>query len=295
MIDINAFYIYNYCMKKFFKTLLILIVVVASVGGTCYIFYKNLTVRQNSFNHVSQYLTSSARTDFDGNLVRTKSLAGSRFNTLVDINSDLEEITNILNLYLTIAKDYDVDENTLINELEDLQNLRDSTNSIMEQYFIHCEQSQYFDKAVGANVAYKNICNYLVEYARFTLQLKNLICSYVGEENDIKFSIIDLYMRVIISDLSNISTGNNNLIVIADSSNINLLINNVEFKDGYLYTDDLSTSFGSIAIQFVYNYKSCDKNDVAKNLSSYVINSTENSTNVNERVGYLFKTLYSIN
>ncbi len=281
-------------MKKFFKVLLILVVVVASVGGTCYAFYKNYTARKSSFNYVSAFLTSGARTEFDGNLTKTRNLAGSRFNLIINVSNDLEDIADTLNTYLTIANKFEVDENAIIAKLEKTSLARNRANEHMQEYFIHCEQSQYFNHSTGANVVYNSVCEYLVSFADFILNLNNAVGTYVDVSSDVKFALIDLYARVVLNDFNDIEVGSDKVTNIKTTSNINLLVNNVEFENGYL-VGDLNSTFGLNAVKFAKTYGSCDTNALATQLFDLVNRASASSTNINEKVAYLFKQIFSIN
>lgn len=281
-------------MKKFLRAVLILIVIAASVGGTCYAFYKNYTARKSSFNYVSSFLVSGERREFDGNLTKTRDLGGNRFNLIINVNNDLEEITDTLNAYLTIADRYDVNENALVDKLEEVSIARSKANAHMQEYFIHCEQSPYFNRSTGANVAYNSICEYLVSFADFILNFNNMVSSYINFSSDVKFAIIDLYSRVVMNDFNAIEVGSDNISNIKTTSNINLLVGNIDFVSGYLNAGDLNSSFGLYAVNLANTYRSCNVNTLATNLFELVTASNADSTEINSRVAYLFKQIFSI-
>lgn len=289
---------YNYYMKKFFKWLMIVIVIVASVGGTCYVFYTNLSERRESFSAVDSFLNSSVQADFDSNLTRIEDISGNRFNTLIEINADLEDITRTLIPYLTIIRDReeDIDETAIVEALETMENSRDSANILMEDYFIHIGHTPSFNVMTGANASYRDICAYLVDYAEFILLMNNTITSYMDSTSDVKFSVIDLYSRVIINDCSRLIQNSDNITVINSTSNINILITNVNFSSGYLMKgDDISVSFNSYANKFITDYALCAKQTVANDLSNLITSASENSTNINETTAYSFKQMFGIN
>ena len=137
--------------------------------------------------------------------------------------------------------------------------------------------------------------NFVCEYAE-TMQIVNKNVksrSSVKDLSDVKFSIIDLYTRVVIETYSNITVDEEQYKVLENSENMDLMNKHFKIENSYVETKD---DYSLNNLRFAEEYSSCDKQTFAQNLSENVKNIsgiTSTSTTL-EKATFYFKQVYGI-
>lgn len=284
-------------MKKFLKTLVIIVLVVGAVAGTCYFFYSHMREQIDASASVGEFVYGVKNKDFDAKIERVNGLANSRFDLIITTDSKMREMTTILNYYLINAKEKSVDEDRIVDRLNDIYSLQDRIDDVMDEYIVKCDSAS-FDRMAGSNELYDALCSYMVAYADLMNIINSEIVDVLPYANaDINFSMIDLYVNVVTNTFTNVTNNINGLRQIANSANINLVNTYLKFEDGRLNTGN--SSFGDYSYlnnNFIKYYSQCNKTDLASDFARLVNNTTSianNSTN-EQRAAYYFREIFGM-
>ena len=136
-------------MKKFIKALIIILVVVLAVGGTCFIFFKNLKIEEKSSESLIDYLYKADElkledVNYDG-----------RFDTIIETNENLEDCLFTLSAYL-INENISVSDREIIKQLKEIENTLNLASSMIAEYNTK-KTSEFYDKNLGRNDLYNTI------------------------------------------------------------------------------------------------------------------------------------------
>ena len=283
-------------MKKFFKYLVIILLVFASVGGTCYFFYKHLTRRKDSEAYISNYLFSSARIEYNAQVEDLISATGDRFISLNTTKNNLDEILSTFNSYLINAKNYDVEENSIIERMDNFLNLQNKVSDMITSYMSRLSSSS-FNPVTGANEILLEFSNMNVAYADALMYINGELDKMEIVKNaDIKFSMIDLYLNVVITTFNNTKINSSGVREISNVDNINLINNYFRLENSILVVSSNTTNFTSYNNKFIFHFANVDKANYAENLAfnlSRVNNYNDNLSEV-EKTSYYFKMIYGI-
>ena len=284
-------------MKKFLKVLVIIVLVVGAVAGTCYFFYSHMRDQIDASASVSEFVYGVKNKDFDAKIERVNGLANSRFDLIITTDSKMNEMTTILNYYLIHAKEKGIDEDRIVDRLDAIYSLQDSIDAIMDEYIVKCDSAS-FDRMTGSNELYDALSSYMVAYADLMNIINSEIVNILPYANaDIKFSMIDLYINIVTNTFTNVTNNINGLRQIANSANINLVNTYLQFKNGYLDTNNSSASdYSYLNNNFIEYYSQCNETDLAADFARIVNNTTSidnNSTN-EQRVAYYFREIFGM-
>ncbi len=282
-------------MRKFLKYLLVFVLVLASIGGTCYFFFRTLTKRKDSEAAITNYLYSSEKVEFDSNVARFQAETNSRFDSLIKTKSNLDDILSTFSTYLVEAKNYDVNENGIIERLNDYLSEQSEVDEMIDSFMVRLSNAN-FNKVTGANEIYLHFAKMNVIYADLLNYINNEFNNMpIVKDSDIKFSMINLYSNVVISTLENINTSGSEF-KIKDETNLTLMNAHFKLENSVLITSSTTTNFASVNNNFIKYYNLIDASDFAKNLASN-INSVsgyaDDLTNV-QKTSYYFKQVYGI-
>lgn len=289
--------------KKFFKVLLITILVLSSVGGTVYVFYSQMTKRQDSFACVSEYIVGGEKAEVNNKLksVNTNLTrdGDERLVIMVETVTRLDNITTILNKYLINAKDYEnVDENKIVEQLKNAQVQMKKLDVMLDEYLLK-SQSLDFNKHEGAKYLYKGAADYIVAYTGLIDEINTQISKLLVNKNaDIKFSLFEIYSNCCKQTFSNFNTSG--LIEVQNEHNIKFLNQKFSFDDivllqgnNYIVQNKFLDAYSKCNKYKFANGLVCDENDYS-NLD-FVDGMTEEQVDLQKpeiRATYYFKRIF---
>ena len=272
-------------MKKVFKIVLIVLLCVAVAGGTGYLFFINMDKSVSVFNSVNEFVLGSERKQLRNDISKVGSTGGNRFNLLLDVYDDLNDISFNLNAYLVNYSNRS-SESKLAKKISTLTSEQSTLKNMADEYFVKSKNTQ-FNKVAGADDFYEALANYLVNYANFVNELKAKVLTQISSSNiDLKFSVFDVYLNVVANDLSTVKANTTN-----NFDNINYMVKRFSLQNGYIKTIDADGSFGQTTNKFISTYNKCNKEMFAKHLATNVATATESSTSVELIASYMLKTL----
>ncbi|HJD05439.1 MAG TPA: hypothetical protein IAB72_00970 [Candidatus Onthoplasma faecipullorum] len=283
-------------MKKFFKYLVIILLVFASVGGTCYFFYRHLTRRQDSQAYISNYLYSSSRVEFNAQVEDLISATGDRFVSLNTTKSNLDEILSTFNSYLINAKNYDVEENSIIERMDNYLNLQNEVSGMITSYMNRLS-SPSFNPVTGANEILLQFSNMNVAFADALMYIDGELDKMEIVKNaDVKFSMIDLYLNVVVTTFDNTEINSSGVREISNTDSINLINNHFRLENSMLVVPSDTTYFTSYNNNFILHYANVDKANYAENLAFNLNQVSDYNDNLSEvqKTSYYFKMIYRI-
>lgn len=286
-------------MKKFWKALLIIVLVVASIAGTVYVFYLNFTRRRDSFAYISEYMASSQVEEFDAKLTKAKNYAGTRATILIDTNSELQDIVEILNGSMIRAKDFKINENAIIAKFDEVISLKANAEYELDQYIWKCVENdnagQQFDKDLAFNDCYKAVSLYLAKMSEFNRVLNDNVQRIVKNPSaDIKYAIIEIYSYACNNTFRNFNE--EKYVGVLNSANMTWLNSNINFENGYLVTTNTEGNFTENNNKFMTEYTQSDRVKFAINIESNMrtINTINNSSTKEAKATYYLKQILGI-
>ena len=185
-------------MKKFLKTLFVVILILGSVAGTTYFFFSHLAPKNNYFVDISSFVTGANSTEFNAKLEEvtrhsdTAEFEGKkRFGTIVEVNKNLNNSLLALDDYMILAEEYDFDYSSISNEYLSVVSAHNKTYSVMDEYLTKLQGD--LDEVYGANDVFVSFSNYIVKYSKFLNALNSQIKTFkINKDADLKFSLIEI-------------------------------------------------------------------------------------------------------
>lgn len=284
-------------VKGVLKVLIILILVAGVVAGTCYLFFRYLKQKEDSYGKVTEYVYSVERDEFVAKIgslnksVYDKASESTRFTGLMESYNSLETITSTMAAYLMTTN---VDNAKVVNSLNHVIELEEKCNEAMDEFFEKAEDKN-FNRSTGSNDAFEYIANYLVAYSQFIQTVNTEINkSLEYKDADIKFSVVDIYLNVVINTYSNLDKkAGDGIVRIKDDYNIKVFTNNniLNFNKTNLV---LTTTNYENVYNFIKNYTACDKVEFAKQLSGVTtFKDYSDSYTTIEKAYYYFNQLFT--
>lgn len=281
-------------MKKFLKVFIIFLLVVAAVGGTCFVFFRNIKKNEYKTPSFAQMLKSESKLKFDNDLTNMSNVVNSdltddRLSLICKTNNNLNNIVYILSTYF-------IDTNTTLNDKEILNATNQVSASrnllvdMMKEYNVK-KDSAFFDRHLGANDFYKQASVYLIRYANLATLLNNYVDD-VDKNADIKFNMFEIYSNVVASTFNKIEADSENRLVVKDRLNIDLLNNVLILEDSYIKTS--CEKFSVYTNYFNKYYNLSNKANFVKDLQINLSSVTENETENEKLATYYFKVVYGI-
>ena len=279
-------------MKKFLKVFIIVLLVIASVAGTCYFFFKNLKEKDNTTASFAEMIYSESYKTFKNDLVKTASYVNSdktdsRLDLIIETQMNLDEILTVLSSY-HIDTDAKINNERISKAAKQLNSSKSLLQSMMREYSIK-KDSTYFDRHLGANDLYKQSCNYLIAYARL-LNYINMDLE-LNKNVDLKFTMFDIYCNVVSTSFNSTKEASSR-VVIENASNINKINDIFELDNSIIVT--AVNPFASVINEFNDCYYSCNKTEFAENLSANILTANSNQGTAEQVATYYFKQIFGV-
>ena len=282
-------------VKKILKWFIIIVLTVGAIAATVFVFFKNYN--KNKVNEVDlvSVLTSGEKIKFENGLDAVlgsveKSEKPTWFAEAVMAGENLDISLGILSCYYIetngIVKDAEIDKT-----YSSMITTRNTLINMFDEYSIKAT-SQYFPILDGANDIFVAYSNYLVKYAKFVKAVNEdlLTREEFNSVSDIKFSMIDLYSRIVVDVLSKL-TKVDDLAVISNKVNINKIHSYFKFENSYI---DCNNALTGDAIKFVENYNVCNKELFADKFVETLNGATgiDANSSVEKKAAYYFNQLF---
>ncbi len=286
-------------MKKFLKVFIVVLLVLAVIGVTCYFFFKRVEEKNNTTEPLATMLYSQSNKDFNQSLITmsdwvNEDSTDNRVDLLIRTNTNLDNIVATLSSYY-VAQNTQINDEEIAKALKSVNASRSLLKSMIQEYNIKVSStsSQYFNRHTGANDFYQQACVYFVNYAN----LANLLNSRLNVDriSDLRFNMFEVYCNVVInafSETNAATVGSTGWVMITNANNINVL--DYYFRVYNLHIMTNGHSFDSSVNAFNYYYSISNKavfaNEIGENISN--VNA---ATGTNEEIAtYYFKVIYGI-
>ena len=247
-------------VKKILKWFIIIVLIAGAVAATVFIFFKKYNENKIDDVDLVSVLNSTERTKFDSGFDAVlSSIEASQkptwFDEAVIAGENLDKSLKVLSYYY-------VDSNGIVNDAEidktysSMITTRNTLINMFDEYKVKAT-SNYFPILLGANDIFVAYSNYLVKYAKFVKAVNEdlLTRENFNVVSDIKFSMIDLYSRIVVDAFSKL-TKDVDLAVIGNKVNLIEIHNYFEFENSYI---DCDNALKVDAIRFIENYNACNK------------------------------------
>ncbi len=258
-------------MKKILKIVIISILVLGVIAGTCYIFYQNMKPEKDPIVLVD-YTKSEAKAKFNQGLVDVDmvldAVADNRLDIMITTHNNLDLIMNTLSIYV-VADGGKIMDQGVINSLNNVSSARSKAQAMINEYKIKME-SPFFPKSLGANDLYEQTSEYLTKYARLVIEINDYVRDLgVNAESDAKFNMFDLYANIVSRDFEEVTILDGSLSLVKDSANVSIINNHFKMNGNYI---NINSPFSKVVNDFNAYYSKCDKKEFAKNFATNVNN-----------------------
>lgn len=280
-------------MKKFLKVFIIVLLVLATIAGTCYFFFRNLKKKNNTTSSISEYIFAQEKTQFDDELQNVSNWVNSdnsdaRINLIIATSNNLDDIVEVLSSYYVLS-DTKINNERISKSFNNVLSARALLNDMAAEYKIK-KDSSYFNRHLGANDFYEQSCVYLVNYAVFANHLNASL--QLNKSSDIKFSMFEIYCNVVINTFSDVNTSATN-VVVKSTTNINKINTIFKIKNSYVETN--VGQFHQNINLFNQVYYNCNKMEFASNLASNISSVSSADQPTNEKMAtYYFKQIFGV-
>ena len=229
-------------MKTFLKFFIVFVLVLGSIGGTCWMFYANMTEQKDAFAYVNSFLNSADKSATVSKFKSVNTSLDGIYDQHLNTISKLDTITQTLNTYMICSLDYDVDNNSIIRKFEKAQESQYTLNEYAQE-FEDKKNNPLFDKTQGGNDVFAKFTAYILDYSAAVRYMNAEIeeCMIVDHSADIKFELIELYCLAVKDGYSDVDN--------VDMSNVNLLHERFDIKHGLV----TSTSDPDMPLLSKYN------------------------------------------
>ncbi len=282
---------------KFLKVFLIIVIVLGSVGGTSYFFFKTFHKEQNAYASINGFVYGTNLEDFSREISTIDKTGGARFTLIENVNDEMQEIIKTLNVYLINASEKSVNNSAINKQIKSAYSQMEHVRNLLEEYRIKCKSSS-FNKTVGANDLYVGLSNYLVRVANListvNVELKRVVVNYAV---DLKFLMIDVYANSCAYAFGNLDrTLSLTNLSTKGSANLTIVRNNFDINNGYCNINSANGSFSKLNNNFIEAYLLCNTKDFAINLSENVnkITSLSVATTNEEKATWHYKEMFDI-
>ncbi|MFQ6751978.1 MAG: hypothetical protein ACLRFL_00235 [Clostridia bacterium] len=276
-------------MKKILKVIIISILVLGVIAGTCYIFYKNMKPEKDPIVLVD-YIKSEEKVKFNQGLADVdwylSTVGDNRLDLMLVAHDNLDSIMNSLSVYV-VADGGKIMDQGVINALNNVSGARSNTQAMINEYKIKTT-SPFFPMSLGANDLYEQASEYLTKYARLVIEINDYVRDLgINTESDPKFNMFDLYANIVSGAFEEVTILDGSLSLIKDSANISLVNNHFKINGNYL---DISSPFAKATNDFNAYYSKCDKKEFAKNFANNINNvqSIVVGENTNEEIATFY-------
>ena len=282
-------------VKKILKWFIIIVLIAGAVAATVFMFFKKYNENKIDDVDLVSVLNSTEKTKFDSGFDAVlSSIALSQkptwFDEAVVAGENLDESLKVLSYYY-------VDSNGVVNDAEidkthsSMVTTRNTLINMFDEYKVKATSS-YFPVLLGANDIFVAYSNYLVKYAKFVKAVNEDLLSSenFNAVSDIKFSMIDLYSRIVVDAFSKL-TKDVDLAVIGNKVNLDEIHSYFKFENSYIVCDNALTSD---AIKFVENYNGCNKELFADKFVEYLdkTNGIDENSTTETKTAFYFNQLF---
>lgn len=284
-------------MKKVLKVIIITLLVIAAIVGTCFVFFKNYKTAFVPELSLIELTNSEENNKLDKGYTTVYILIvgkkpEDRIPLLQNVSNELDNIWDSLMGYY-VSSNFKVKDADLNKKHEQVVKQRKLVLSMIEEFRIK-SSSDWFKRDLGANDIVKASADYLVKYADLVLHLNNMLDAKkdLNKKSDLKFAMFDLYARVVKNNFSKTKVNNNKLVVVENTYDMNELNDYFTIQSSYILATE---AFSSNAIKFIEYYASC-KDEFAVNFASNIereITLTNTSTSLEKTIFY-FQKVYGI-
>ena len=238
-------------IKGVAKVFLIIVLVGATIAGTCYLFFRYLNRSQSSYAEVGEYVYSVEREEFVSDL---NSVNSNAFNVqLTNQISSIEQATSVTKVLLPYLNSDEIENSEIMNNLLSLIEIEEVCKTSVDDYLNRLADIT-FDRT-NVSIITRNLSNYLTSYAQMLLTINTEIETNLKyQQTDVKFSVIDAYARALTNCYGDLTesggTKANNVASLNKFSDVlNFSNSNIVLStDNYLIIND-----------FISNYNNCDK------------------------------------
>ena len=272
-------------MKKFFKFLVVAILVIGAIVGACFLFFQNKNKVEDSTTSLLGFLQNENKNNFDESVIKVGGLVNSdsldeRFNLIIEINENLDNSFEELITYL-IDEEVKVEDKNISNTLYSVISYRSQAKAMIEEYNIKANHKidgelSLFDRHVGANDLFTTMVNYSKSYAKLVYSLNEYLDKFVPNKTvDLKFNMIEIYTQVVQNTLKDLENNNSGWLLVKNDDNLEILHKNnaLNFINSFINSD--ANKFSSTVSNFNNYFEKCNKNEFCKNLSTNISNVEE--------------------
>lgn len=280
---------------SFLKWFIAVVLIVGAVVLTVFVFFKKNESKQVQQVDLNNVLTSSDKQNFDSGLDDVIQVLSSngQADWFVDLKTTADKLDESLNALTNyyINSNFVVSDNDVGEQYSSMINTRNLLNLMLDEYKTKSE-SAYFAKDVGANDIYSVYSSYLVKYAKFIQAVDNNVKSISGfdSSSDIKFSVIDLQTRIVVSTFSSLNTADK-LVKITSNANIQKINSYIVYENSYITG---ASRFSKVALLFIQNYERCNKSYLAEHFVEELNKATSvsESSSAEQKSAYYFKRMF---
>ncbi|MBR2969920.1 MAG: hypothetical protein IKC49_02575 [Clostridia bacterium] len=256
-------------MKKVLKIIIITVLVLGVIAGTCYIFYKNMKPEKDPIVLVD-YTKSEAKATFNQGLADVNWYASvdgdSRFDLIITTHDNLDKIMNSLSVYV-VADGGKIMDQGVINALNKVTSARSNVQKMINEYKIKTT-SQFFNKSLGANDLYEQTSAYLTKYASLVIELNDYVSDLgINTEADVKYNIFDMYARITTDAFDEVDVLDGSKSQIKDSTTIVAINNQFIMNNNFM---NVKAPFAKAINDFNEYYSKCNKTEFAKNFATNI-------------------------
>lgn len=296
LIDNLPFQYYNQYMRKIWKVLkvvLMVLIVAGAVAGTCYFFYAHLRDNLDIHTDVDTFVYGGRRDQFNAHLDKVSQYADDRFILINTTLGQLDTIAVTLDHYFIDIPDADIDQQSLVDQMTGVNEQLDTAYRLADEYLVKTGSSE-FDLNAGANDLFRATSRLFVMYADLLSNMNSEISNLgVDKSGDVKFDMIDVYLDVVVDTFSDL-TSTSGLANVTNADNINLMNTYFAIENGQIRANGGYGNYSHMNNNFMKYYSSCDKHMFAINLSTNVNavhTITEGSSDMDKAVYYFKKVL----
>ncbi len=280
-------------MKNFLKVFIIVVLVVASIAGTCFFFFRKVKEKNSNSVSIAAFLYSSEKQSLDGGMSSMSSVVNSdgtdtRLNLIIKTNANLNLIVETLASYY-VETGTKIESKKISSLVRQLSSSRNLLNNMIAEYNIK-KSSSYFDRHIGANDFYNAASSYLVNYAKLANLINdNLDCD---KSTDFKFNMFEIYSNVVQNSFNKTKTSSSR-VVIENDANINKVNSLLKIENSVVVI--ATNNFGIEVNRFNQYYIECDEVEFAKNLTTNISSVNSANQDTTEKIAtYYFKQIYKI-
>ena len=210
---------------------------------------------------------------------------------------NLEEILSTFNTYMISVKNHDVDENEIISRFDNYLALQNEVSNLIDSYINRVNNSDIFDPNTGANEIVVQFCNMNLALADTLMFINSELDNLeINKDADLKFSMIDLYLNIVLTTLDDTTLDINGLQVIRNEINLTTINNFFELENSIIITPSNTTNFESDNNNFILHYENVDKVNFAENFADNInrINIYSDNLSETEKAIFYFKAIYNL-